>query len=152
MSVDFADIQNGDITAFTKLYDDIHKKLYYVAYYCLATSADAVRVISSAARYAYDNTGSCKSEAELSDLLLKKVCEQIVSRFRDYRNFPPQYERNPSFIKAQMARLTDAERLSVTVWAAFGYDAAKISSVTGLSPDVVGKKLESGQAKLNAKL
>lgn len=152
MSADFADLQNGDITAFTKLYGDIHKKLYYVAYYSLAGSAEAVRVISSAARYAYDNTASCKNETELGDLLLKKTCEQIIARFREYRSSPPQYERNPSFIKAQMSRLTDAERLSVTIWSAFGYNADKISAVTGLSPDLVEKKLESGQEKLKAKL
>ena len=152
MSADYANIQNGDIAAFTKLYGDMHKKLYYVAYYSLANSNEAIRVISSAARYAYDNTGSCKNEAELGQLLLKKTCEQIIGRFREYKSSAPQYERNPSYIKAQMTRLTDAERLSVTIWAAFGYNAGKISSVTGLSPDVVTKKLESGQAKLSAKL
>lgn len=152
MSADFSDIQNGDITAFTKLYGEIHKKLYYVAYYSLAGSAEAVRVISSAARYAYDNTTGCKNEEELSDLLLKKTCEQIIARFKEYKTSPPQYERNPSFIKGQMTRLTDAERLSVTVWAAFGYDVNRISAVTGLSRELVEKKLESGQAKLSAKL
>ena len=148
----FEDVRNGDITAFSKLYGDICKKIYHVAYYSLASSQEAVAAVTEAARYGYDHAESCRSEGELYELMLRKTCEQIVNRFRDYRKSPPTHDQNPSFIKAQMLRLTDAERLSVMVWSVFGYEVEKISSITGLALDVVTKKLVSGQAKLSANL
>ena len=51
-----------------------------------------------------------------------------------------------------MLKLTDAERLSVTIWAVFGYDEETIAEVTGLSQAIVVKKLESGKAKLAEKV
>ena len=152
MTASFVKIINGDISAFSKLYGEIYKKIYYLAYYSLANSQEAVTAVTNAVRYAYENAESCSSEEELKELILKKTCEQIVARFREYRKTPPPYEQYPSYIKAQLTRLTDAERLSVIVWAVFGYEADKISSLTGLALDIVAKKLESGQTKLSAKL
>ena len=152
MNVSVTKAINGDITEFTKLYGEIYKKIYCVAYYSLANSKEAVDAVTNAARYAYENAESCGSEDELRELILKKTCEQIVARFRDYRKTAPSYEQYPSYIKAQLTRLTDAERLSVTMWAVFGCDADKISSLTGLALDIVTKKLQSGQTKLSAKL
>lgn len=144
----FDDAKKGDITAFSKLYGDVCERIYYVAYYSLANSGEAVSAVTEAARCAYENAESCESERELKELMLKKTCEQIVNRFREYKKTTPAYEPFPSFIRSQMLRLTDAERLSVMVWAVYGYEVEKISSLTGLAMDVVAKKLESGQNKL----
>ena len=148
----FEDVKKGDIAAFSKLYGDVCEKIYHVAYYSLANQKEAVAAVTEAARYAYDHAESCKSSAELKELMLKKTCERIVARFREYRKSAPSYDPFPSFIKTQMTRLTDAERLSVMVWSVFGYEVEKISSITGLAQDVVAKKLVSGQEKLSAKL
>ena len=152
MTAVFAKVIQGDMTAFSKLYADVYKKIYYVAHYSLANSVEAVDAVTDAARCAYENAKDCSGEEEIKEMLLKKTCEQIIVRFREYRKIPPAYEPQPPFIKSQMLRLTDAERLSVMVWSVFGYEAEKISSVTGLALEVVEKKLESGQAKLVAKL
>ena len=144
----FDDAKKGDITAFSKLYGDVCERIYYVAYYSLANSGEAISAVTEAARCAYENAGNCESERELKELMLKKTCEQIVNRFREYKKTAPAYEPFPSFIRSQMQRLTDAERLSVMVWAVYGYEVEKISSLTGLAIDVVAKKLESGQNKL----
>lgn len=148
----FEDVKKGDITAFSKLYGEICEKIYYVAYYSLANQKEAVAAVTEAARCGYENADSCRNAVELNELMLKKTCEQIVARFREYRKSAPSYDPFPSFIKSQMTHLTDAERLSVMVWSVFGYEVEKISSITGLALDVVAKKLESGQAKLSAKL
>lgn len=148
----FDDAKKGDVTAFSKIYGDVCERIYYVAYYSLASSEEAVKAVTEAARYAYENAEDCESERELKELMLKKTCEQIVNRFREYRKVSPPYEPFPSFIRSQMLRLTDAERLSVMVWAVYGYEVEKISAITGLALDVVAKKLESGQTKLAANL
>ena len=152
MDITFEDVKKGDIAAFSKLYGDICEKIYHVAYYSLATSEEAVAAVKVAAQYTYENARSCRNEGELCELMLRKLCEQIVIRFRDYRKSPPLKEQNPSYIKSLMLRLTDAERLSIMVWSVFDYEVGKISSVTGLASDVVAKKLRSGQAKLSANL
>ena len=148
----FDDAKKGDITAFSKIYGEVCERIYYVAYYSLASSEEAVKAVTEAARFAYDNAERCKSENELKELMLKKTCKLIVARFREYRKTPPTYEPFPSFIRSQMMRLTDAERLTVMVWSVFGCEAEKISAFTGLAIEVVAKKLESGQAKLTASL
>ena len=148
----FENVKKGDIAAFSRLYGDICEKIYCVAYYSLATSEEAIAAVKIAARYAYENAGSCRDERELWELMLRKTCEQIVLRFREYRKSPPSSDQNPSYIKTTMMRLTDAERLSLMLWALFDYGAEKISSVTGISSEVVTKKLQSGQTKLNANL
>lgn len=152
MAKAFEDAKKGDITAFSKLYSDVCEKIYHVAYYSLASSEEAVKAVTEAAGYAYENAEGCRDENELKELMLKKTCEQIVTRFREYRKSPPKFEPFPSFIRAQMLRLTDAERLSVMVWSVFGYEAERISAMTGLAADIVAKKLESGQTKLSESL
>ena len=148
MSKLFEEAKKGDVTAFSQIYGDVCEKIYRVAYYSLAGTEEAVKTVTEAARLAYGGAGSCKNENELKELLLKKTCELIVTRFREYKKSPPTYESSPSFIKSQLMRLTDAERLSVIVWSIFDCDAGKISSLTGLANDVVAKKLKSGQSKL----
>ena len=152
MKIVFEDIKNGDITAFSRLYGDVCEKIYLVAYYSLANEKEAVAAVTAAARYAYDNAERCKNAEELKELMLKKTCEQIVARFREYKKSAPAYDPFQPYIKTQMTRLTDAERLSVMVWSVFGYEVEKISAVTGLALDIVVKKLKSGQTKLSAKV
>ena len=152
MKIAFDDIKRGDITAFAKLYGEVCEKIYKVAYYSLANEQEAVEAVANAARSAYENAANCKNAEELKELMLKKTCANIVARFRVYRKSAPTYDPFPPFIKTQMIRLTDAERLSVMVWSVFGYEEEKISSITGLALDVVAKKLVSGQTKLSAKL
>lgn len=152
MIKDFEDTKRGDITAFSKIYGSVCERIYYVAYYSLASSEEAAKAVTEAARYAYDNAEDCRSEGELKELMLKKTCQLVVSRFREYKKSSPPYEPFPSFIRSQMLRLTDAERLTVMVWSVFDCEAEKISALTGLALDVVMKKLESGQTKLSASL
>ncbi len=148
----FIQAANGDKAAFTRIYESVYKQIYYVSYYSLANSKEAASAVIGALHSAYENISSCKSEEEFRFLLLKKTCDRIIAYYREYRKTPPEYEKNPTFIKARMIRLTDAERLAVTIWAVFGYEAEQISAVTGLSQDVLSRKLESGRAKLAEKL
>ena len=152
MKIAFEDVRNGDITAFSKVYGDICDKIYHVAFFSLATEKEALETVKEAVRYSYENASSCKNADELKVLMLKKTCEYIVARFREYRKSTPSYDPFQTYIKEQMTRLTDAERLSVAVWAVYGYEVEEISYITGLALDVVAKKLKSGQEKLSAKL
>lgn len=142
----------GDLNAFAQLYSADYKKIYYVAYYSLANAEEAKEVVITAVRLSYATVGGCKSIEDFNILILRKTCEQIITKYREYRKNPPVYESRPGYIKSQMLKLTDAERLSVVIWAVFGYDEETIASVTGLSQAIVVKKLESGKAKLSEKI
>lgn len=146
------DAANGDLNAFAQLYSADYKKIYYIAYYSLANPEEAAEAVITAVRLAYATIGGCKSREDFTVLILRKTCEQIITKYREYRKTPPHYENKPSYIKSQMLKLTDAERLSVTIWAVFGYDEETIAEVTGLSQAIVVKKLESGKAKLAEKV
>lgn len=143
---------NGDMTAFSRLYADNYKKLYYVAYHSLANTDEAVEAVKTASDQAYAEIESCRTEEELGRLMLKKLCSRIILRYREYRKTSPGIESNPPYIKAQMSKLTDAEKLSVTIWSVYGIDSAEISELTGIAEDVVAKKLESGKNRIASKL
>ncbi len=143
---------NGDMTAFSKLYANNYKKIYIVAYHSLANEKEAVESVKYAADQAYEEIGSCKSESDFSSLFLKKLCEKIIACFREYRKSAPTPEAQPTYIKAHMSRLTDAERLSVAIWTVYGLNPGDIAKLTGLAADVVKNKLESGKTKIESKL
>lgn len=143
---------NGDMTAFARLYADNYKKMYYVAYHSLANTDEAVEAVKIASDQAYAEIGSCKTEEELGRLMLKKLCGRIILRYREYRKTSPGIESNPPYIKAQMSKLTDAEKLSVSIWSVYGINSAGISELTGIAADVVEKKLESGKNRIASKL
>ncbi|MCM1299860.1 MAG: hypothetical protein NC203_07915 [Firmicutes bacterium] len=146
------DAASGDLNAFAQLYSADYRKIYYIAYYSLANKEEAVEAIIAAVRLAYATIGGCKSLEDFNILILRKTCEQIIAKYREYRKNPPRYENKPGYIKSQMLKLTDAERLSVAIWAVFGCNEETIAEVTGLSRAIVVKKLESGKAKLAEKV
>lgn len=152
MSAIFKNAQNGDTNAFAEIYAEIYTKLYYLAYYSLAGTEEAVAAVKTAAKSAYSDIKNCKNEGEFNSLFLQRLCENIITRFRDYRCNPPKYDPNPSYIKVQMKRLTDAERFTVTIWSLFGINAKEIARFSGLSETVVESKLSSAKAKLESKL
>ncbi len=152
MSDILAQAINGDMSAFSTMYADTYKNMYYVAYYSLVNGNEATKAVKAAADQAYAEIGRCKKEKDFEYFFLKKLCEQIISCYREYRKNTPEIETNPPYIKSVMLRLTDAERLSVCVWAVFGLSPKEISELTGLAGDVVKKKLESGQNKIASKL
>lgn len=152
MSVTFTNAQNGDTEAFAEIYSEIYTKLYYLAYHSLANTQEAVNAVKTASRNAYSEIRNCRSVGEFNGLILKKLCEQIIFCYREYRKTPPEYETDPPYIKEQMRKLTDAERFSVSMWALFGFGAKEISKFSGLSETVVENKLKSAKLKLEPKL
>ena len=152
MSDTFNQALNGDISAFAELYAENYKDMYHVAYHSLANVSEATDAVKFAARDAYGDIRRCSSKDEFKLLMVKKLCDRIIGRFKEYRKNTPQYEVNSPYIKAQMKKLTDAERFSVALWAVYGINAKEIAKLSGLAEDVVSVKLKSGQAKLEPKL
>ncbi len=152
MSDTYKNAQNGDIDAFAEIYSKMYTKLYYLAYHSLANREEAVNAVKTASNKAYSLIRGCAAEEEFNGLLLKKLCEQIIRHYREYRKVQPEYEKKPTYIKSVMQKLTDAERFSIAIWAIFGLDPKEISMFSGLSETVVAAKLRSAVQKLEARL
>lgn len=152
MSKVFINAQNGDVDAFAEIYSEIYTKLYYLAYHSLANKTEAADAVKTAAKEAYANIRRCKNEEQFNGLLLKKLCDRIIRQYREYRKKQPEYDKNPTYIKSVMRKLTDAERFSAAMWALFGFGPKEISKFSGLSETVVEAKLKSAKAKLEAQL
>ncbi len=148
MSDTYKNAQNGDIQAFAEIYSKMYIKLYYLAYHSLANRDEAVNAVKTASAEAFSAIRDCSAEEEFNGLLLKKLCEQIIRYYREYRKRLPEYETNPTYIKSVMRKLTDAERFTASVWAIFGFNPKEISMFSGLSEKVVEAKLKSAILKL----
>ena len=152
MSDVIAQAAQGDINAFAEAYKEVYKKMYCGAYYTLATEKEAVEAVKIAADKTFAEMSSCKDRKDFEMLFLKKLSEQIIKGYRGYRNVPPNNSGGVSYIKGLMRRLTDAERLAVAFNALFELSPKEISKITGISEDVIDKKLESGKKKLASRL
>lgn len=142
----------GDINAFAEAYKGVYKKMYCGAYYTLATENEAVESVKIAADKTFAEMSACKNQKDFETLFLKKLSEQIIKGYREYRRNPPDNNADVPYIKGLMRRLTDAEKLAVAFNALFDISPKEISKITGLAEDVVAKKLESGINKLAPKL
>lgn len=142
----------GDISAFATAYKSVYKKMYCGAYYTLATKAEATEAVKTAADKTFAEMSACKDQRDFEMLFLKKLSDQIIAHYREYRKEAPVGDDNVPYIKGLMKRLTDAERLAVTFNVLFDISPREISNITGLAEDVVTKKLESGRKKLAPKL
>lgn len=142
----------GDVSAFAAAYKSVYKKMYCGAYYTLATKDEAIEAVKTAADKTFADMSPCKNQEDFEMLFLKRLSDQILLRYRQYRKEPPADDDKVPYIKGLMKRLTDAERLAVTFNALFDISPKEISEITGLAEDVVGKKLESGRKKLEPKL
>ena len=143
----------GDINAFAEAYKSVYKKMYCGAYYTLVTEAEAIESVKIAADKTFADMSACKNQKDFETLFLKKLSEQIIKCYREYRKNPPANDDGKApYIKGLMRKLTDAERLAVVFNVLFDISPKEISRVTGLAEDVVAKKLESGRNKLAPKL
>ncbi len=142
----------GDINAFAEAYKGVYKKMYCGAYYTLATEKEAIESVKIAADKTFAEMSACRNQKDFEMLFLKKLSEQIIKSYREYRKTPPADDEGVSYIKGIMKKLTDAERLAVAFNTLFDISPKEISKVTGLAEDVVAKKLESGKTKLASKL
>lgn len=152
---DFKELQeqaaNGDLKAFSRLYETVYREMYYTAYYSLADETDAVEVITEAVKAAFSAIGRIHTEAAFRQYIMKALCTRIKAKFKQYaaegREIAYDEERlRPNEdgvdIKQEFNRLADTERLITALYAGGKFLADEISQFTGLSAATVKKKLQ----------
>ncbi|MGN1340987.1 MAG: RNA polymerase sigma factor [Oscillospiraceae bacterium] len=134
----------GDINAFAQLYETLYREMYYTAYYSLADDSDAVDVVLSTARDTLSAIGRLRSEEAFRAFMMKTLCARIRTKFREHaaeeRTPPPR--RGDYDIRAEFARLEDADRLIASMYIGGRFQPDEISAYTGLSTSTIKKSLD----------
>lgn len=139
---------NGDFEAFRQLYAMVYKELYDIAFLSLGDAESAKKALAAAAEACFGSCGECKNEVAFKAYFVRNLCEQIITAFRDRRKSGAPEPTPDDETGRRLMKLTEAERISVVVFAVCGYNERQISIVTGLRADAVAQKLESAKEKL----
>lgn len=122
---------NGDTDAFSKLYGEIYKELYYYALANLQNAEDAADAVQDAVLDGYMSISSLrKSDAIIKDENGFERCE-ILEEFAD---------------------LSEAERLCISLHCIAGYKGREIMEITGIKDTTVRSHISRGKAKIRSKL
>lgn len=165
MAVEFKETvikaRNGDTAAFSELYALVYKDLYYVAYYVLKDSHDAQDVVSDAVLDAYSSIGKLRNEDAFKAWIMKILSAKIKRKLKEYaqRNLVFTYdfeheELNYDGIdlKQELNRLTNEERLILSLSVVSGYTSKEISKMLDINDNTVRSKLARSKGKLKERL
>ena len=144
-------VANGDMKAFSRLYETIYREMYYTAYYSLDGDADAVRIITETVRSAFNSIGKLHSEQAFRLYMMKTLCNKIKICFKEYAVDGNEIRYDESRlrpnedgvdIKQEFNRLPDSERLAAALYIGGRFLFDEIAQYMGISTSAVKKKLE----------
>lgn len=151
----------GNKRAFAEMCLCVSKQMYYIAYYTLKTRKDAEKVVLSVLSEAFTKYNKPQEEARFCAVLIKLLSAKIVARLKEYKTsgvvvaYDP-YNVKPDLngldLKQEFNRLTDLERLCMSIWAVSAYSPREIAILTGIKEEVVEQKLDSAEKKLTVKI
>ena len=133
---------NGDTDAFSKLYGEIYKELYYYALANLQNAEDAADAVQDAVLDGYMSISSLR-KSEAFDSWMFKI---LVAIIKDENGF----ERCE--ILEEFADLSEAERLCISLHCIAGYKGREIMEITGIKDTTVRSHISRGKAKIRSKL
>lgn len=151
----------GDKRAFAEISSSVSRQMYFIAYYTLKTRKDAEKAVMSTLNEAFSKYVTPQEASRFCAVLIKLLSARIIARLKEYKvsgvvvaydpyNVRP--DENGLDLKQEFNRLTDLERLCMSIWAVSAYSEKEISVITGIREDVVEQKLESAEKKLTAKI
>lgn len=165
MNADFAInvklAQQGDAAAFSELYAQVYKDLYYVALYTLKNTYDAQDVVSDTVLDAFSSIGKLKDENAFKAWIMKILSAKINRKLKEYVQsrivFTYEFEHEELNydgidLKQEFNRLSDDERLVLSMSVVSGYTSDEISKITGINSNTVRSKLSRAKDKLRERL
>ncbi len=141
---------NGDMKAFSRIYEMLYREMYYTAYYSLKDDSDAVDAVTGAVKATFSAMGRLHTEAAFRQHIMKNLCSRIKAKFKEYIAEGSEITYDPSDlhpnadgvdIKQEFNRLSDTERLITALYVGGKFLADEISQFTGMSASTVKKKL-----------
>lgn len=156
--------KSGDKDAFARLYEEVYKDLYRFALYCLKNQEDAEDAVSETVLDAWQGLPGLRQEDAFRPWVFKILSAKCKRRMRAYaqrRNetdiedvvipVPNDFQDGEALeLQAAMNRLSDEERLILSLQIFSGYDSAEISSMLGMNRNTVRSKQSRALGKLKA--
>ncbi|TLW90248.1 RNA polymerase sigma factor [Ruminococcus sp. KGMB03662] len=154
---------NGDTDAFSKLYGEIYKELYYYALANLQNAEDAADAVQDAVLDGYMSISSLRKSEAFDSWMFKILVAKIKQKQKEYaqrRSNLDYINESDAIIKdengferceilEEFADLSEAERLCISLHCIAGYKGREI---TGIKDTTVRSHISRGKAKIRSKL
>lgn len=166
---------NGDTDAFSKLYGEIYKELYYYALANLQNAEDAADAVQDAVLDGYMSISSLRKSEAFDSWMFKILVAKIKQKQKEYaqrrsnldyaqrRSNLDYINESDAIIKdengferceilEEFADLSEAERLCISLHCIAGYKGREIMEITGIKDTTVRSHISRGKAKIRSKL
>lgn len=157
---------NGDTNAFSKLYGEIYKELYYYALANLQNAEDAADAVQDAVLDGYMSISSLRNSEAFDSWMFKILVAKIKQKQKEYaqrRSNLDYINESDAIIKdesgferceilEEFADLSEAERLCISLHCIAGYKGREIMEITGIKDTTVRSHISRGKAKIRSKL
>ena len=159
---------------FIKLYSDIYKDLYRIAYYYMGNRAEAEDAVGDAVLSAYENFNSLREKEAFRGWMIKILVNTCKKRMKNWYgkenvsisenkekegknleqsilNYEPDYTNGPA-VQAAMEVLSEEERMIVALYVFSGYKGEEISQIMQIKHSTVRSKYHRALGKMKKQL
>ena len=159
---------------FIKLYSDIYKDLYRIAYYYMGNRAEAEDAVGDAVLSAYENFNSLREIEAFRGWMIKILVNTCKKRMKKWYgketvsisenkggegnhlehgvlNYEPDYT-NALAVQAAMEVLSEEERMIVALYVFSGYKGEEISQIMQIKHSTVRSKYHRALGKMKKQL
>ncbi len=150
--------KQGDVHAFSRLYESCYKDLYRFALYNLGQEEDAKDAVSDTVLAAFENIGRLRSAEAFRAWIFRILMNQCRKRRRQYANRTeelseaiPARERDTCQemdVRRAFARLSEEERTIVSMAVFAGYNSSEIGQLMQLNANTVRSKISRSMGKM----
>lgn len=161
-SADVELARKGDTEAFARLYSEVYRDLYHIAYYSLRNSHDACDAVSETVMDAYCSIGRLRNEKAFKSWILRILSAKIKRKQKEYCEAPPDIEEflseSSDFdfvsldIKEALENMDGESRLILSMSVLGGYTSEEISKICSLKPSSVRSRLARIKKQLRMEL
>lgn len=174
MNADFSQCvkkaRDGDADAFAELYSAVYKELYHIALVNLKNQHDASDVVSDTVLEAYSSIKKLRDENAFKAWMIKILTAKIKRKQREYiknRDHLTDLDDLENSVEQEKAgeinyggleimeefkKLSEDERLVLSLSVVSGYTSDEIARVTGISANTVRSKAARAKIKLRKML
>ncbi len=159
---------------FIKLYSEVYKDLYRIAYYYMGNKAEAEDAVGDAVLRAYENFNSLREREAFRGWMIKILVNTCKKRMKSWYgrdevsiseksqsdengkeevvlSHEPDYTDRPA-IQAAMEVLSEEERMIVALYVLGGYKGEEISQMLQLKHSTVRSKYHRALGKMKKQL
>lgn len=161
-SADVELARKGDTEAFARLYSEVYRDLYHIAYYSLRNSHDACDAVSETVMDAYCSIGRLRNEKAFKSWILRILSAKIKRKQKEYYEAPPDVEEflseSSDFdfvsldVKEAIENMDGESRMILSMSVLGGYTSEEISKICSLKPSSVRSRLARIKKQLRMEL